>query len=404
MRWYNFFHIYQPPAWNEDIIRRVARESYQPILAILEKHGHLRITLHISGSLTEQLQALGLHSILDRIKQLVIGKQIELVGGAMYHPILPLLPTEEFRRQCELQHELHESVFGLRSPQGFYCPEMAYDPRLEKTLVDMGYAWVILDELCGGKPLGELDLSHPYISTGGLKYIFRNRLVSDWLSFRSDIHQPAASADVIANDGRSRVALVTAMDGENLGHHRHGVDRLWEELVTAPTVETAVLSDLAASASQNLQPRSGSWSSQYYELSADIPFGLWSHPRHPIHQSQWELTYLVMKTIQASKQDPYYPAARRLLDRALCSDRYWWASAQPWWDPVIVIRETQKLADAVSPLASTPVSTKKAIEELMTDITTTVTNWEGAGLAKQRQATYLQGSGDVRYMGGGRLS
>ena len=53
MRWSNFFHIYQPPAWNEDIIRRVTTEAYQPLLDILERHPKLNITLNITGSLIE---------------------------------------------------------------------------------------------------------------------------------------------------------------------------------------------------------------------------------------------------------------------------------------------------------------------------------------------------------------
>ena len=55
MRWSNFFHIYQPPAWNADIIRRVTTEAYQPLLDILERHPKLQITLNITGSLIEQL-------------------------------------------------------------------------------------------------------------------------------------------------------------------------------------------------------------------------------------------------------------------------------------------------------------------------------------------------------------
>lgn len=55
MIWANFFHIYQPPHWPKTIIAKVARESYRPLLKILNRHPHLKITLNISGSLTEQL-------------------------------------------------------------------------------------------------------------------------------------------------------------------------------------------------------------------------------------------------------------------------------------------------------------------------------------------------------------
>lgn len=405
MRWYNFLHIYQPPAWDEPIIRRVADESYRPILSILERHPNVSITLNITGALTEQLLALGLHDIPERLRVLVEKKQIELVGGAMYHAFLPLVPSHEARRQIELQQELNQRVYGITQPHGLYLPEMGYSPELDQTILDLGYRWIILDEGCSGKLVGTLPLDRPYTAPSGLKIIFRNRLVSDWMSFQSDLAAPEKSLEEIEKDPRSNATLVTAFDGENLGHHRHGVDALWEFLVTSPRIETGTLSELAAvSTVTPIQPIAGSWSSLPSELAARIPFGLWNHPTNPIHQAQWELTYTVIKAVQAAEHDPYYAAARRLLDRALASDRYWWASAQPWWDLPIIIRETQKLADVVDPLTTLPSRVKNEVERLMQRITTTVNLWERTGLAKRRQTTYLKDSGDVHYLGGAALS
>lgn len=406
MRWSNFFHIYQPPAWDEAIIRRACTESYEPLVAILKQHPQVKITLNVTGALIDQLSALGLGQVLADMRQLVERGQIELVGSAKYHPILPLLPPAEVIRQIELQEEACRNVFGSSfAPQGFYAPEMAYSSALEKPLLDRGYRWVILDEICSGQPLGTVRFDKRLVTVGGLGIVFRNRYLSDFLSFSATIDQPEKTVVAIQQDERSVDGLVTAMDGENLGHHRANVDRLWEILVTWPEMETETLSEYRQrlSSEEVVVLSDGSWSSQPQEILAGIPFGLWNHPENPIHRLQWQLTHQVIAAVRAATDDPTFDVARRLLDQALTSDKYWWASASPWWDMTIVIRETQRLVDVLSPLTRVQPKIMNAAERLMKQVATTVELWEKTGLAKRRQATYLEQTGDVRYLGGKRI-
>lgn len=406
MRWSNFFHIYQPPAWDETIVRRATAEAYEPLLAILRQHPDVHITLNITGALIEQLIALNLGSVITGIGELVGKGQIELVGSAKYHPILPLLPIDEAERQIELQEQIGREVFGPAwHPKGFFCPEMAYAPHLEEMLLRRGYTWIIVDEICYGQELGKVGFNHRYATPGGLGVVYRNRFVSDFLSFSATIDQPELSVAAIQQDARSEVGLITGMDGENLGHHRAGVDRLWEILVTWPEMTTETISEYLARLTTNetvvVQP--GSWSSQWYDMKAGIPFSLWNHPENPIHKLQWQLTQLVISAVQDATADPTHDVARRLLDRALTSDKYWWASASPWWDVTIIIRETQRLVDVLATLTRAKTSVMNRAERLMQQVATTVELWEKTGLAKRRQTTYLQATGDVRYMGGQRL-
>ncbi|MBI5467161.1 MAG: hypothetical protein HY975_03025 [Candidatus Kerfeldbacteria bacterium] len=406
MRWTNFFHIYQPPAWDEAIVRRAANEAYLPLINILQRRPKLRVTLNITGALIEQLTELGLNNVLVGFRQLAEAGQVELVGSAMYHPILPLLPTEEIVRQIDLQESLCRSVFGRAfHPRGFYAPEMAYGPVLDRLLLDRGYEWIIVDEIASGS-IGQLRFDRQYTAASGLGLVFRNRHMSDYLSFGANIDQPEQAIATIQHDDRSRAELVTAMDGENLGHHRPGVDRLWELLATWPDVTSATVSEYRHDLPKviTLDPHPSSWSSLDYELRADIPYGLWNHPDNPIHKLQWQLTYLVIEAVGGANTDPGYDAARRLLDRALTSDKYWWASASPWWDMTIVIRETQRLIDVIAPLTHLSARIRNQSERLMQQVAATVELWDKTGLAKRRQATYLRQTGDVKYMGGQKIS
>ena len=75
MLWANFFHIYQPPNWDKRIIKKVATESYRPFVNILKKNPNIKVTLNISGSLTEQLHQQGIE-YLSKVKD--SGKNIQI--------------------------------------------------------------------------------------------------------------------------------------------------------------------------------------------------------------------------------------------------------------------------------------------------------------------------------------
>lgn len=407
MQWANLFHIYQPPAWDEDIVRRAADQAYRPLIEILRRHPSVSITLNITASLTEQLTAHGITDVIEGFRELVRHGQIELVGSAAYHPILPLLPVEEIRRQIDLQDEWQRKTFGgSYKPKGFFPPEMAFGGPLEDVLVERGYEWVVLDEPAATGTVGQLDFDHRYRTPKGLGVIFRNRHLSDFLSFSAVIDHPDESVRALQSDQRSRHHLITAMDGENLGHHRPGVDRLWELLVSWPDVTAVTLSHDRESLDKErvVDVIPSSWSSQSVELQSHIPFGLWNHPDNPMHRLQWELTYLVIDIVRTNQHDPSYDTARRLLDRALTSDKYWWASASPWWDAAIVIRETQKLADVVATLEEVRPAIKNKVERLMKQVASTAELWDSTGLAKKRQANYLQQTGAVHFMGGQQVT
>lgn len=152
MQWANLLHIYQPPNQKKEVLTKVVDESYAKILDILEGRPKIKINLNICASLTEQLIESGFRRIIERIKKLAERKQIELVGSAKYHPILPLLPKKEVIRQIKLNENLNQKYFGKiwrsrpkglsrAESRGFFLPELAYHkkpPELLNNLVING--------------------------------------------------------------------------------------------------------------------------------------------------------------------------------------------------------------------------------------------------------------------------
>ncbi|MCE7882626.1 MAG: DUF1957 domain-containing protein [Actinobacteria bacterium ATB1] len=69
---------------------------------------------------------------------------IEILGGPLTHPYLPLLDSETVRAQLRLGLDVHEAVLGRR-PEGIWLPECAYRPGLEDELEKCGVRHVVLD-------------------------------------------------------------------------------------------------------------------------------------------------------------------------------------------------------------------------------------------------------------------
>ncbi|MFH0853507.1 MAG: hypothetical protein V1853_03815 [bacterium] len=409
MNWANLLHIYQPPRWEAKVIKRVVNESYRPVINILKRNKQVKITLNINGSLSEQLSRLGYLDVIEGIRFCAERGQIEFTGSAKYHGILPLLPIEEVRRQIRLNNEVNRIIFGdIYHPRGFFPPEMSVNLDLVGVLVELGFEWVALDEIAAESVLGKGDLSKRYrIKPFSFTAILRNRSISDYFSFKLPTDRPSGFFREVKHEARSEPVLITAFDGENLGHHRIGTDRIWEQLVTDPEVVTCTYSEAVEKFSKevdfDIQPCS--WSTRTEDIKQGAPYPLWQHPDNPIHQLQWSLTKLVIDAVNQAekKSDRSFKKARALLDEALASDQYWWASATPWWSMDIVIQGAERLGFVIKTLQAVSGTTVDEAHQLIQSIIKTTRLWQKEGTAKARNKQFLKETKSVKYFGGQRI-
>lgn len=139
-------HVYQPPWQSREIFLDFFNRSYEPIISLLENRSEIKITLNIIGSLTEKLVQEGKIEFIERVRALVKLGQIELVGSAMYHPILPLIPAEHIIRQIKLNEEINSKYFKEEwtasierfGERGFFMPEIAYSYDAAKVIEQQG--------------------------------------------------------------------------------------------------------------------------------------------------------------------------------------------------------------------------------------------------------------------------
>lgn len=381
MFWANLLHIYQPPGQKKKIIDQVVLESYNRILSVLESKKEIKISLNICASLTQQLFELGHRDVVERIKKLAENGQIELIASAAYHPILPLLPKAEITRQIRLNEEINQKYFGkVWKPKGFFLPELGYDKKVGEIIEKSGYQWIALDEVAYQGNFGKMSFDKIYklkspfcfFKNKDFKIIFRNRGLS-LLFFGKWLDSVNRFFSAVKKDKRSDKFLVTAFDGENLGHHRKHLADVWSEILNNPEIKAITYSEylnlLKDAPSEKISPLASSWATEMKDLEKNVPYPLWRHPKNQLHRLQWQLTDLLIKTIKHCRSDSNYNEARSLLDQALASDQYWWASIKPWWNPGIIEKGVQNFVQVGRLLEkSAGFGTKNRIEKTAQDI------------------------------------
>jgi len=137
-------HNHQPVGNFGWVIADAYEHAYEPLIAALERHPHIRLALHYTGPLLDWLAA-ERPEFLERLGRLVAADRVELLGGGYYEPVLASLPHRDRLAQLRLMSDAIERIGGRR-PRGAWLAERVWEPDLPVCLVDAGYGWTILDD------------------------------------------------------------------------------------------------------------------------------------------------------------------------------------------------------------------------------------------------------------------
>ena len=394
MYWSNFLHIYQPPTQSPEIVRKVTEEGYRTLVRVLREAPGAKITLNISAVLTEQLVRYGLDDVIQGICELAERGQVEFTGSAMYHPILPLIPREEVIRQIKLNTDVNHRYFGeIYKPVGFFPPEMCYSYEVAQTVAELGFRWIIVDEVSFSGKIGAAKCDRLY-KIGGLQdflVFFKERPFSAGITYGT---YPSAEPFLAALKGRleEHSYLLTGTDGEVYGHHRRGQEKLLSEVFVRGTPKTCTISELIRHFVEvnTVSPLPSSWSTWEDEMAQGIPYPEWQYPGHRLHKLQWQLTDFVLHTVkEATPGSPRFSEARSLLDQGLHSCQYWWASCRPWWSVEMIESGARKLYQAVDVLGDN-IDRKRTAEasRLFQAVVSQARNWQQSGEAQRLKQQY----------------
>lgn len=354
--WGLLLHIYQPPTQTPDVLHQVVDESYRPLVQGLQSYPEARVTLNINAILTQMLWEQGFHDVLDGLLSLAARGQVEFTGSGKHHPILPLIPPDEVERQIRLNYDTNSHYFDdAYRPQGFFPPEMAFSPELAPLLLASHYRWVIVSGVAC-PAYWPVDRVHEMaVGPDRLAILFRDDVWSNKIAFRNTSAQDFLGRLAELDRQYADAYLITAMDGETFGHHHHS----WEEGFLPPVfkalapeeggegIRMATLSQIVERFPRGevVVPKPSSWSASAEDIAHGNCYPLWQDRDNPLHQLQWEHLRLARKMLLAAQEladtemsRHYVAAGRDVLDAALHSCQFFWASRRPMWEPSMIER------------------------------------------------------------------
>lgn len=133
-----------PEGTEEPAFEETYQVCWRPLLSVLYRFPDLSAVLHYSGTVLHWLESR--HSeFLMLLEEMVLRKQVELLGGGFYAPILPLIPGPDRLGQVELLTTYIRRSFGKR-PRGCWLPDYAWEPGLASSLQSCGFDYTFLPE------------------------------------------------------------------------------------------------------------------------------------------------------------------------------------------------------------------------------------------------------------------
>src|SRR3981081_923243 len=106
--------------------------------------------------------------LLAAFRQLRETDALEIIASAATHALLPLHPRKSQRAQVMIGRDVYVDLFH-DNPKGFWLPECAYAPGLERILQEANIRWFVLDAhgLLFGNPQPQRAIYSPASTPGG---------------------------------------------------------------------------------------------------------------------------------------------------------------------------------------------------------------------------------------------
>lgn len=276
-------HNHQPCGNMPEMFEQAYQQAYLPFILTLERFPEVRLTLHYSGSLLDFF-AQKHPDFLKRLLALAKRNQVELLGGAMYEPILSAIPEKDRLGQIRYQSEIMEKHFGTR-PNGMWLAERVWEPHFPAILQSAGVKYTLLDDTqfeWAGFDRSELNKGFLTEEDGKVIEIYpMNTRLKPLLPFEAP-ERLISELQARSSEWESQL-LILGEDGEKFGFwqdsHKHCYEGGWlERLFTALLAQKAWLKLVTLDQYRKQFPPRGH---AYVPSSAYAEMGEWSMPtRH----------------------------------------------------------------------------------------------------------------------------
>ncbi|MGI9255725.1 MAG: alpha-amylase/4-alpha-glucanotransferase domain-containing protein, partial [Salinispira sp.] len=140
-----FGSVYSPPIgiFKEDI-EISYWNYYRPLLKILYSYPKIPVVLFFTGTLLSWIEE-NHGEFLDVMAEMVKRRQLEILGGAYYAPMLNLISRQDCIGQIELLTTYIRKHFGRR-PRGCWITEQIWEPPMPSIIQSAGINYIFLNE------------------------------------------------------------------------------------------------------------------------------------------------------------------------------------------------------------------------------------------------------------------
>lgn len=150
---YRFFniggdHYYYDDFANEDIIQRLAANSFVPANKMLldmitESNGRFKVSFTISGTAMEQL-VIYAPEVLDGLRELAKTGCVEFLAEPYAHSLVSITDPEGFRQQVEMHSRRIEELFEQKT-KVFSNTELIFSDEIAEEVYKMGFTGMIAE-------------------------------------------------------------------------------------------------------------------------------------------------------------------------------------------------------------------------------------------------------------------
>lgn len=363
-------HFYQPPTQELGITKLILNACYLPLLRLLSAKSGIGLTLNLSGSLLLQLQQLKATEFFDLVKKLLADQKIEIVNSAVYHPIIPLTPSAVVDRQILKNRQLLWDIFDVKTPAGFYPPELAVDA---DSLIRINSHYVIVDQTA-------LDIKTSLARFDQKFLLVNNRPVCELLrSYPRELLVPMV-VDLIQKNCPVGGLLVTASDAELFGHHYVERFQVLTDLLDLKDIKFITASQAVSQFETKSTGVAGVLPSTWQNCQN---FDLWD-------KNDFQKNYLkLLKTGYDLTRGNLEDEAENYLDQSFSSCYLYWLSNWPWWHPDIVQDGADSLITSVR-MASVPGIKKANMEIAYHDFLSKMWQYQWSGQVEENYRKYNQ--------------
>ena len=283
---FSFFDIgtdrdYFDDGTNQIIMRRVAKDCYQPtnllLLKLIKKYPQIRLTFSISGIALNQMEQFA-PAVIESFRMLAATGSVEFLTETYYHSLACQISADEFAEQVRMHRTKINHLFGVW-PTVFRNTELIYNDDIGRLVNDLGFDGIFTDGVNSSLTSDHQHHLCEHIDGNGLRIFFRNCKLSDDIAFRYTkklTPRKYLKGLQAMDEGGDLVTL--GLDYETFGEHQkkeNGIFHFFESLMEVLSLQKKYKMITPSEAIQLLSPTdkisikdSISWADQEHDLSA----------------------------------------------------------------------------------------------------------------------------------------